>query len=87
MVPAALSPGVMRPDREADHSSPFSAEVMNVWRYISTPPSVFMAWYLVKHRDSFCLYLSSLIIVSNIHDVLTDPVGIPAALWIFVVVE
>jgi len=34
----ALSLGVKRPDREADHASPSSAEVKNAWSYISTPP-------------------------------------------------
>jgi hypothetical protein len=34
----ALSPGEMRPGREADHSPPPSAEVKNMWRNTSTPP-------------------------------------------------
>jgi hypothetical protein len=38
--------------READHTS-ISAEVKNVWSYTSTPPYVFVAWCLVKHRDNF----------------------------------
>jgi hypothetical protein len=29
MVPGAISPAVKRPEREADHSSPFNAEVKN----------------------------------------------------------
>jgi hypothetical protein len=37
-VPEALSLGVKRPGREADHSPPSSAEVKNAWSYISTPP-------------------------------------------------
>jgi hypothetical protein len=37
-VPGALSLGVKRPGREAGHSPPSSAEAMNVWSYISTPP-------------------------------------------------
>jgi hypothetical protein len=36
-VPAALSLGVKRPGREADHS-PSSAEVKNAWNHTSTPP-------------------------------------------------
>jgi hypothetical protein len=36
-------PGVKRPGREADHSSPTSAEVKNTWIYTSTPPYIFMA--------------------------------------------
>jgi len=37
-LPGALSLGVKRPGREADHSPPFSAEVNNTWSYIPTPP-------------------------------------------------
>jgi hypothetical protein len=37
-VLGALSLGVKRPRREADHSPPSSAEVTNVWIYTSTPP-------------------------------------------------
>jgi hypothetical protein len=37
-IPHALSPGVKRPGREADHSRPSSTDVKNAWRYISTPP-------------------------------------------------
>jgi hypothetical protein len=37
-VPGALSLGVKRPGREADHSLPSSAEVKNAWSYTSTPP-------------------------------------------------
>jgi hypothetical protein len=49
-VPEALSPWVKRPGREADHSTPYSAEVKNVWSYTSTAPYVFMSWCLVKYR-------------------------------------
>jgi hypothetical protein len=42
-VPAALSPGVKRPGREADHSPPTSAEVKKMWIDTSTSPYVFMA--------------------------------------------
>jgi hypothetical protein len=37
-VPGALSLGVKRPGREADHSPPTSAEDKNAWSYTSTPP-------------------------------------------------
>jgi hypothetical protein len=30
------------PEREADHSSPFSADIKNEWSYTSTPPYAFM---------------------------------------------
>jgi hypothetical protein len=49
-VPRALSLGVKRLGREADHSPPSSAEVKNEWSYTSTPRYIFMAWCLVKHR-------------------------------------
>jgi hypothetical protein len=39
----ALSPGIKRPEREADHSPPTSAEVRKMWIYISTPPYTFIA--------------------------------------------
>jgi hypothetical protein len=37
-VPGALSLGVERPVREADHSPPSSAQVKNAWNYTSTHP-------------------------------------------------
>jgi hypothetical protein len=37
-VPGALSLGVKRPGRDADHSPPSNSEVKNVWSYTSTPP-------------------------------------------------
>jgi hypothetical protein len=43
----AISLGLKRPGREADHSSPSRVEVKNTCRYTSTPPYVFMAWCLV----------------------------------------
>jgi hypothetical protein len=44
----ALSPGVQRQGREADHSPPASAEVKKTWIYTSTPPYVFMAQCLIS---------------------------------------
>jgi hypothetical protein len=57
-APGALSLGVKRPGREADHSPPSSAEVKNAWSYTSIPHYVFMSWCLVKHRDNFTFTLS-----------------------------
>jgi hypothetical protein len=37
-VPGALSPRVKRPEREAHHSPPTSAEVKKMWTYTPTPP-------------------------------------------------
>jgi hypothetical protein len=42
-VPGALSPGVKRQGREADHSLTASAEVKKMWIYTSTPPYAFKA--------------------------------------------
>jgi len=50
----ALSLGVKQLESEADHSPPPSAKV-NVWNYTSTPPYIFMAWCLIKHRGNFTL--------------------------------
>jgi hypothetical protein len=36
-APGAVSPGVKRPGREADHSHPSNAVVKNAWSYTSTP--------------------------------------------------
>jgi len=41
-------PGVKLLGHEANHSPPSSAEVKNAWNYTPTPPTVFMAWYLIK---------------------------------------
>jgi hypothetical protein len=42
-VSGALSLGVKRPGREADHSPPASAEIKKMWIYTFTPPYAFMA--------------------------------------------
>jgi hypothetical protein len=42
-VLGALSPGVKRPEREADHSPPTSAEIKRMWTYTSTTPYTFMS--------------------------------------------
>jgi hypothetical protein len=55
-VPGALSLGVKRPGREADHSPPSSAKVKNAWSYTSTPQYDFMAWCSVK-ANGLHLYL------------------------------
>jgi hypothetical protein len=43
MCTGVLSLGVNRPEREADHYLPTSAEDKKTWIHISTPPYVFMA--------------------------------------------
>jgi len=53
MGTGALNPRLKQPGREADHSSPSSAEVKKARSCTSTLPCVFMAWCLFKHRDNF----------------------------------
>jgi hypothetical protein len=45
--------------READHSPSSNAEVKNAWCYTSIPRHVYMARYLVKHRDNSTFYLTN----------------------------
>jgi hypothetical protein len=47
--------GVKLPGREADHSLPSMAEVKECVVLYLHPQYVFMAWCLVKHRDTFTL--------------------------------
>jgi len=37
---------------------PFSAEIKTAWRYTSILPYVFMAWYIVMHRNNFMFTLA-----------------------------
>jgi hypothetical protein len=37
-IPGGLTLRIKQPGREADHAPPSSAEVKDVWSYISTPP-------------------------------------------------
>jgi hypothetical protein len=59
-VAGALSPGVKRPYREANHSPFSSSEVKNAWSYTSTPQYIFMKWYLVKNRHNFTFTFTGL---------------------------
>jgi hypothetical protein len=56
-VGIAVSLGIKRPGRGADHSTPTSADGKKTWIYTSTPPVVFVAQCLVKHRHNFTFYL------------------------------
>jgi hypothetical protein len=56
-VPGALSPGVKRPGREANHSPPSSVDVKNGGAI--PPPSDMSSWRgasLIKHRDNFTVF-------------------------------
>jgi hypothetical protein len=52
-VARALTPGVKRPELEADHSLPSGTELIMHETIPPLPEYVFMAWRLVKHRDNF----------------------------------
>jgi len=62
--PGALSLGVKRPVCTADHSNSSTAEVKNTWSYTYTPPYVFIALCLIKHRGNFTL---STVVDENTH--------------------
>jgi hypothetical protein len=47
-VPGALSLGVKRPGREADHLPPLVPRSKNEWSHTSTPQFTLMAWCSVK---------------------------------------
>jgi hypothetical protein len=56
-VPRALSLGVKRPGRKADHSPPYSTEVENAWSYTSTTSICHRGrGAQLKHRDNFTFY-------------------------------
>jgi hypothetical protein len=61
-----LSLGVKRPEREADHSPPSSAEVKNAWSYTSAPQHAFMAWRSVKKSTGTTLPLPYLIMMTKV---------------------
>jgi hypothetical protein len=54
-VTGALSRGIKRQGREADHSPPASVEAKK-WIYTSTPPYALMALCLIKRRDNFTFF-------------------------------
>jgi hypothetical protein len=54
-VSGAVSMGVKRPGREAEHLPPSSAEVKNAWSYTSTQQYTFIAWCLVKNKHKATL--------------------------------
>jgi hypothetical protein len=57
-VPGALSLGVKRPEREADHSPPSSAEVKERMElYLHCPNTPSWRGAQLKHRVNFTFYL------------------------------
>jgi hypothetical protein len=51
----ALTPGVKRPERETDYSSPSSSEIKSQRSFTFTSPYVFMAWCLGTGTTLYCL--------------------------------
>ena len=49
-------PGRKQPRREADHSSPYSGEVTDAWRYSYAVICIFMAWCLNEHGGNFSVH-------------------------------
>jgi hypothetical protein len=67
-VTGALSPGVKRPESEADHPPSTTVEIKKTWIYTSTPhPASWRNAYLVKHRDKFTFSrkVHRLLVISN----------------------
>jgi hypothetical protein len=56
-VTGALSLGVKRTGREANHSSHLVPRSKNVWSYISTPQYAFMAWCSPEAQGQLYLHL------------------------------
>jgi hypothetical protein len=54
-------PGVKQPGREANHSPPSSADIKNAWSCNSTPPNVFMEWFLINSVRNNLILLYTLI--------------------------
>jgi hypothetical protein len=57
-VSGVTSPGVKQLEHEAEHSHPSTARAKKLWSFTSTPPSIFIAWCLMKQRENFTFYLT-----------------------------
>lgn len=52
-----LFPLGIKQGHEADHSPPSKAKFNNTWSLASIPQFIIMAWWLIKHKDSFTVYI------------------------------
>jgi hypothetical protein len=76
-VPGALSVGVKRPEREADHSPPSSAESRMRGDTPPFPKYVFMAWCLVNAQGQLYLqYFKSCFFCMGSHLVAESVTGV-----------
>jgi hypothetical protein len=80
-VTGALSLGVKRPGREADHSPLSSDEVKNAWRYTSTSQYAFMAWCLFKRRDKFTFTFTFALVYTRLSALIKIQWSIICLLW------
>jgi hypothetical protein len=53
LTPGALPSGLKRTGPKAMLPPPSNTEVKHAWSYTSTLPYVFIAWCLMRHRDSY----------------------------------
>jgi hypothetical protein len=56
-LPAQWLWGVKRLGHEAGHIPPPRIKVEPAWSYSSYYPCIFMAWFLIKHKDKFTITL------------------------------
>jgi len=54
-VTSIFFPGAKQPRHEADHSSPPSTMVKDMWGYTSTPQYNFITWCLIKQWIQLCI--------------------------------
>jgi hypothetical protein len=64
-IPGALSLGVKRPGREADHSPPYSSDVKNAWSIHPLPQYASMLWCSVKNKAQGQLYIYLRVVLSR----------------------
>jgi hypothetical protein len=60
-----------------------SSDVKDVWSYISTLPSVLMAWHSIKHRkkDNFTVHLTCIPNINILYCVLSVKYGTHFSMW------
>jgi hypothetical protein len=80
-VPGALSLGIKRSGREADHSQPSSAHVKNAWSYTSTHPIRLPSWCGDKFKAQKQLYRYLYLYIKNGTDFAQWPYSVCDVLW------
>jgi hypothetical protein len=68
-----LSLSVLNQDTsKADHSSPFSVDIRNIWLYTSTTPCAFMARCLITYKKKFTFTHISTKLPINLRHIFTS---------------